>query len=124
MPGATAAQDRKKEHRRGDMSIEVEVNLRIPRVKTPALDEKGYPIDNGSVRFTRLIQVPSIPKPGTSLQLTMGAGKIFECEVTRADWYDDRSLFVLSCKYANRSIPAEDCATLFSDPAWRVKPLL
>lgn len=106
------------------MGIEVEVNLRIPRVKTPSLDEKGYPIDNGSVRFTRLIQVPSIPKPGASLQLTMGSGKVFECEVTRADWVDDRALFVLSCKYANRSIPVEDCATLFSDPDWRVKPLL
>jgi hypothetical protein len=106
------------------MSIEVEVNLRIPRVKTPSLDEKGYPIDNGSVRFTRLIQVPSIPKPGASLRLTMGAGKVFECEVTRADWVDDRALFVLSCKYANRSIPVEDCATLFSDPDWQVKPLL
>ena len=106
------------------MSIEVEVNLRIPRVKVPSLDEKGFPIDNGSVRFTRLINVPSIPKPGASLQLTMGSGKIFECEVTRADWHDARDLFVLSCKYAHRSIPADDCAALFSDPDWHVKPLL
>ena len=106
------------------MSIEVEVNLRIPRVKTPTLDEKGYPIDNGSVRFTRLIKVPSIPKPGASLQLTLGAGKVFQCEVTRADWHDDRDLFVLSCKYANRSIPPDDCAALFNDPDWQVKPLL
>jgi len=106
------------------MSIEVEVNLRIPRVKVPFLDEKGFPIDNGSVRFTRLINVPSIPKPGESLQLTMGSGKIFECEVTRADWHHARDLFILSCRYAKRSIPADDCAALFNDPDWHVKPLL
>lgn len=105
-------------------SIEVEVNLRIPRVKVPLLDEKGFPIDNGSIRFTRLINVPSIPKPGAVLQLTMSSGKVFECEVTRADWHEEKALFVLSCKYAQRSIAADDCAALFSDPDWRVKPLL
>lgn len=106
------------------MSIEVEVNLRIPRISVPVLDEKGYPIDNGSVRFLRLIKVPSIPKPGALLQLTMRSGKTFECEVTRADWHEERALFVVSCKYANRSIPADDCAVLFHDPDWQVKPLL
>ena len=106
------------------MSIEVEVNLRIPRVKVPVLDEKGYPIDNGTIRFTKLIQVPSIPKPGTTLELSTSSGKMFACEVTRADWSDDRELFILSCKYANRSIPADQCADLFNDAEWRVKPLL
>ncbi len=106
------------------MSIEVEVNLRIPRVKVPTLDENGYPIDNSSVRFTKRILVPSIPKPGASLQLTTSSGKSFDCEVTRADWNDARELFVLSCKYAKRSIPADECAALFNDADWRVKPLL
>ena len=82
------------------MSIEVEVNLRIPRVKVPVLDEKGYPIDNGTVRFTKLIKVPSIPKPGATLELSTSSGKMFACEVTRADWNDERELFILSCKYA------------------------
>jgi hypothetical protein len=106
------------------MSIPVEVNLKIPRVKVPVLDEHGYPIDNGTVRFTKMITVPSIPKPGTSLELSMSSGKTFACEVTRADWNEERELFILSCKYANRSIPAEDCAALFSDAEWKVKPLL
>jgi hypothetical protein len=44
--------------------------------------------------------------------------------VLRADWSDDRALFVIACKYANRSIPPEECAALFNDPDWQVKPLL
>jgi hypothetical protein len=106
------------------MSIPVEVNLRIPRVKVPVLDEKGYPIDNSTVRFTKMITVPSIPKPGTPLQLATSSGKTFACEVTRADWNEERELFIVSCKYANRSIPADHCADLFNDAEWRVKPLL
>jgi hypothetical protein len=106
------------------MPMDVEINLKIPRVKTPVLDEKGYPIDNGSVRFTKLIQVPALPKPGASLQLTTSSGLMLPCEVTRADWHEERALFVLSCKYANRSMPAEACAALFNDAEWRVKPLL
>ena len=33
-------------------------------------------------------------------------------------------MFVLSCKYSNRSIPADHCAALFSDPEWKMKQLL
>ena len=106
------------------MSMDVEVNLKIPRVKTPVLDQKGYPIDNGSVRFTKMIRVPAIHKPGTPLQLTTSSGHTLACEVTRADWQDERALFVLFCKYANRSMPSEECAALFNDAEWRVKPLL
>ena len=72
------------------MSADVEVNLRIPRAKVPSLDERGYPIDNSSVRFTKLINVPTIPKPGVSLQLTTSFGNTFECEVTRADWHEEK----------------------------------
>jgi hypothetical protein len=105
-------------------SIEVEVNLRIPRMKVPSLDEKGYPIDNSTIRFTKLIKVPAIPKPGVMLQLTRSDGGSFECEVTRADWSDDRALFILACKYSKRSISAEECTALLHDAEWQVKPLL
>ena len=47
------------------MPIEVEVNLAIPRIKNPILGENGYPIDNGTVRFTKMIHVPAIPQPGS-----------------------------------------------------------
>ena len=106
------------------MSIEVEVNLRIPRVKVPVLDEKGYPIDNGTVRFTKLIQVPSIPKPGDNLSLTTRSGGTFASKVVRADWNEGRNLFVVACQYANRSITADEYAALIQDPDWEMKPLI
>src|ERR1700730_6657803 len=105
-------------------SIEVEVNLRIPRMKVPSLDEKGYPIDNSLIRFTKLITVPAIPKPGELIQLTKSDGSTFDCEVTRGDWTHDRGLFILACKYSKRSITAEECAALLNDAQWQVKPLL
>ena len=96
-------------------SIEVEVNLRIPRMKVPSLDERGYPIDNSLIRFTKRITVPAIPKPGEMLHLTKSDGSTFECEVTRADWHDDRALFILGCKYAE----AIDLARGVHGPAQR-----
>ena len=59
-------------------AIEVEVNLRIPRMKVPSLDERGYPIDNSLIRFTKRITVPAIPKPGEMLQLTKSDGSTFD----------------------------------------------
>lgn len=106
------------------MPIEVEVSLRIPNVKNPVLDENGYPIDHSSVRFTKMIGVPAIPKPGVTLQLTTSSGKGFACEVVRADWHEGRAIFVVSCKYANRSIHADEYSALISDPDWRMKPLI
>src|SRR3979490_369075 len=103
------------------MPIEVEVNLAIPRIKNPILGENGYPIDNGSVRFTKMIQVPAIPQPGAVLQLSTSAGYEFGCTVTRAEWNEARSLFVVSCKYANRSIPADGGAAVFPDAGGKRK---
>ena len=76
------------------MPIEVEVNLAIPRIKNPILGENGYPIDNGSIRFTKMIHVPAIPQPGSVLQLSTSAGHEFGCTVTRAEWNEERSMFV------------------------------
>jgi hypothetical protein len=106
------------------MSIQVEVSLRIPSVKNPMLDENGYPLDHASIRFITRITVPAIPKPGTTLNLSTSSGKAFNCDVVRADWSEEKEMFVVSCKYANRSIPAEDCAALYHDPEWQVRPLV
>jgi hypothetical protein len=106
------------------MPIDVEVNLAIPRVKNPMKDEHGYPIDNGTIRFTKRMTVPTLPKPGEALKLSTSAGHEFEGTITRADWHEERAMFVLSCKYSNRSIPAEHCAALFADTEWKMKQLL
>ena len=93
-------------------------------MKVRALDEHGYPIDNSSVRFRKRITVPSIPKPGESLQLTTRAGQPFEAKVVRADWSEDQNLFVVSCQFGNRSILAEEYGALVNDPDWQMKPLI
>ena len=106
------------------MAIVVEVSLRIPNIKNRALDENGYPIDHSSIRFAKLIEVPSIPKPGVALELTTSSGQGLACEVTRSDWHEERELFVVACRYGRRSMPPHEYQALINDPEWKMKPLL
>ena len=106
------------------MPIVVEANLKIPRVKTPIKDEHGYPVDNGSVRFRKPIHVPAVPKLGETLHLKTASGVTLECIVTRAEWDQDRSIFITSCSYAKRSIPPDEYRALVTDPSWVMRPLL
>ena len=106
------------------MSIDVEVNLRIPAVKNPVLDGNGYPINNADVRFVKPVNVPALPKPGALLQLATREGKSIECEVNRADWSEAKDRFIVYCKYSKRSIPADEYTALIDDPDWEMRPLL
>ena len=106
------------------MSIEVEVNMRIPGLTLRMANEADKVINNSYVRFTKLIKVPSIPKAGDPLSLTTSAGQTFESTVTRADWSEDRSLFIVSCNYAKRSISADEYGALVNDAEWKMKQLL
>jgi hypothetical protein len=106
------------------MAMEVEVNMKIPTLTVRSATEPDKRIDNSPVRFTKLVQVPAIPKPGTTLQLSTIHGDPFECQVTRADWHEERALFIVSCKYAKRSISADEYNALVNDPEWKMKPLL
>ena len=106
------------------MDMDVEINLKIPNIKNAALDENGYPIDSGSIRFTKTIRVPAVPKPGQVLPLSTSSGQTFECEVIGANWHEERELFVVYCKYAKRSIPQDHYDALMRSADWRMKPLL
>jgi hypothetical protein len=106
------------------MSIDVEVNLRIPAVKEPAKDDAGYPINSADVRFIRVVSVPALPKPAASLQLEMRDGSSIECTVHRADWSDSRERFIVYCTYARKSIRPDEYHALLSDPDWEMRPLL
>jgi hypothetical protein len=106
------------------MSISVEVNLKIPRVTISSPDQDAKIVDNSSVRFKKLINVSAIPKPGVSLQLTTGAGRAFECAVTRADWNEEKALFIVACKYSKRSISADEYDALVHDSDWTMTQLL
>jgi hypothetical protein len=106
------------------MSKEVEVSLRIPNMKVRALDEHGYPIDHSSVRFKKIALVPALPKPGDSLPLTTASGRMLQSTVVRADWNEEKELFVVACQYANRSISADEYDALIKDPDWLMTPLI
>jgi hypothetical protein len=106
------------------MAQHVEVSLRIPNMKVRPLDTHGYPIDHASVRFKRMIEVASIPKAGEALSLPTASGRMLPAAVVRADWNDDRELFIVACQYANRSLSSDDYAALVSDPEWRMTPLI
>jgi hypothetical protein len=106
------------------MAIEVEANMRIPGLTLRAPNEADKVINNSYVRFTKLIKVPTIPKPGDPLILTTSTGQTFESTVTRADWSEDRSLFIVSCNYAKRSISADEYGALVNDAEWKMKQLL
>jgi hypothetical protein len=105
------------------MPMEVEVSLRVPNMKVRALDENGYPIDHANIRFKKRVTVPSVPKPGETLSLT-SSEKAFSAKVVRADWNEDRGLFVVACQYGNRSITADEYGAIVDDPQWEMKPLI
>jgi hypothetical protein len=105
------------------MPIVIEVNMKIPSLTVPSSANANHRIDNSTVRFTKRISVDAIPKPGDWLQLSTRMGEPFECAVTRADWNEEKSLFIVSCAYPRRSITADEHSALLSDPDWAMKQL-
>jgi hypothetical protein len=106
------------------MSIQVEVNLRIPNVKNPIKDSSGYPISSSDVRFIKSIEVSALPKPGESIELSTTHGFQFNAKIVRVNWHEDKASFVIACTFANRSIKPEEYMSLIQDPDWIMKPLL
>ncbi len=104
--------------------MEIEVRLRIPNMKVRAKDEHGYPIDNSTIRFKKVIDLPALPKPGEVLQLTTATGGPFESTVARADWDESGGHWVVACQFARRSITLDEHDALVNDPAWEIKPLI
>ena len=93
-------------------------------MKVRALDANGYPIDHSSMRFRKVIEIPRFPRVGDALELATQSGRTLKASVVRVDLDEPRSLFVLSCQYAERSISADDYAALADDPEWELKHLL
>jgi hypothetical protein len=70
------------------------------------------------VRFGKRMMVDAVPASGTGLRLSTQFGEPFESRVIRADWSDDKNLFVVSCTYGPRSITEADYNALLADPEW------
>ena len=100
------------------MVMDVEIELRIP---TLTLNKEGDPakVDNTHVRFKKVMQVPAFPPPGSTLQLTAGSDLAFECTIARADWHEEKQLFVLVCKYPRQRIFQNEYESLINDPEWQ-----
>src|ERR1700741_3401829 len=107
------------------MSQIVEISLRIPslRIRKEGTDVPQT-ITNSDVRFSKQIEVERVPKTGSILQMTVGSGQPFECEVVRSDWHEDKNMFVVACRYAKRSISPADYQALMNAPDWQVRALV
>src|ERR1700682_6386064 len=106
------------------MSFDVEVNFRIPAVKEPAQEDKGYPIKSADVSFIGVVSVPALPKREALLQLEMRDKSSIECAVNRADWSESKELFIVYCTYSKKSILPDEYKALLSVPGWEMRPLL
>ena len=105
------------------MSIAVEVNLKIPGLTIRSADQPVRVINNSAVRFARMIEVPAIPKPGALLEVPVGAAVKFGCTVTRAEWHEERAIFIVSCQFSKPRISPDDYNALVNNADWTQKVL-
>src|SRR5688500_14285928 len=107
------------------MSQIVEISLRIPslRVKRDGNDAPET-IANSDVRFIKQLEVETIPKPGTMLNMTVGSDWTFECEVVRSDWHEGKNMFVVACRYSKRSITQAEYQTLMNASDRQMRALI
>ena len=101
----------------------VEMNLKVPSLTVKTAGQEPRRIDNSQLRFTKQIELPSIPKAGLPLQMTTSSGTTLDCLVTRSDWDEGKNMFIVSCSYANRSISHADYEALVNSADWTMKPL-
>jgi hypothetical protein len=106
------------------MPLDVDVNLRIPRMKKPATDAHGSTADNADVRFIRRVCLAALPAPGAILHVETTGETPLACEVLRADWSEGQDRFIVYCKYAKRVMPADEYHALLRDPEWERRRLL
>ena len=107
------------------MAQSVEISLRIPSLRVKREDKDDLEtISNSDVRFTKPIEVESIPKPGTVLTMSISSGETFECEVVRSDWHHDKNMFVVACRYSKRSMSHAQYQALTSATDWQVRSLI
>jgi hypothetical protein len=110
---------------REGMAHTVEISLRIPslRVRREGKDAPET-INNSDVRFSKQIEMDSIPKAGVVLPMSISSGETFDCEVVRSDWHHDKNMFVIACRYSKRSISPTEYHALMNSADWHVRALI
>ena len=104
--------------------IAVEINMRLPNITVRTPHEPTRVIVNAELRYIKRIQVPALPRPDDSLELSTSGGHRVPVTVKRVDWHEEKALFVVACQYAGRSVPLEVYNSLKEDPEWQEKSLL
>jgi hypothetical protein len=107
------------------MAQTVEISLRIPSLRVRREGhEASETIGNSDVRFSKQLELQTIPKPGSVLRMEVSSGGTFDCEVVRSEWHHDKNMFVISCRYSRRSITPAEYQALMDSSDWQMKPLL
>jgi hypothetical protein len=101
------------------------INLRIRSLTVRLPGEPPVKIDNAPFRFTKVIEVPVIPKVGSAITLTAGPDQLpFEASVTRAEWDERENMFVVACAYTNSRMSQAHYLAIHGGGDWTMKPLL
>lgn len=107
------------------MAQTVEISLRIPSLRVRREGKEAMEtIANSDIRFSKRIELESIPKPGHVLTMSVSSGGTFECEVLRSDWHEEKNMFVIACRYSKRSISSADYDALIESSDWQGRALL
>ena len=107
------------------MAQTVEISLRIPSLRVHREGKDAVEtVTNSDIRFSKLVELETIPKVGDVLQMAVGVGGTFECEVVRSHWHDEKNLFVIACRYRKRSISPAEYQAFMDSADWHVTALL
>jgi hypothetical protein len=107
------------------MAQTVEISLRIPSLRIRREDTDALEtINNSDIRFSKQIEVDSIPKAGVVLTMAISSGETFQCDVVRSDWHHTKNMFVVACRYSKRSVSPAEYHALMNSTDWQVRALM
>jgi hypothetical protein len=107
------------------MAQTVEISLRIPSLRIRREDTDALEtINNSDIRFSKQIELESIPKPGVVLKMAISSGETFDCDVVRSDWHHTKNMFVIACRYSKRSVSPAEYRALMNSSDWQVRALM
>jgi len=85
--------------------------------------EEAKVIDNSAIRFSKCVELQTIPKQGDVLEMSAGRSA-FPCEVLQVNWHESKNTFVVACKYGRSRMLPEDYFEISGASEWTSKPLL
>jgi hypothetical protein len=56
--------------------------------------------------------------------MAISSGETFDCQVVSSDWQHDKNMFVIACRYSQRSVSPAEYQALMNASDWRVRALI